>query len=210
MLTDFPLMFYRHRIYPNAVLHIGAHEGQERDFYDKYCQCQTVWVEALPKIHARLFANIAKYPNQRAICACLSDVDDEMVTFRVASNQGQSSSMLDFKEHSREHPDVRWIGSVQMKTIRGTKLLDDHGIDLPFGTFLNLDVQGAEKKVLTGLGHILDRVSTIYCEYNEREMYKDCVLEPELDDFMRVHGFHTVARYPTKHGWGDKLLRRTD
>lgn len=208
MLTDFPYMFYAHRIYPNAVLHIGAHEGQERDFYAKYCLGKTVWVEAVPKIHGRLVANIAKYPNQLSFCACLSDVDDEVVTFRVASNKGQSSSMLEFSEHSKEHPDVRWVGSIQMKTIRGVKLMDDNGINIPFGTFLNLDVQGAEKKVLVGLGHLIERVSAIYCEFNEREMYKKCVLEPELDQFLSSFGFVVADRYPTKHGWGDKLYKR--
>lgn len=214
MLTNFPKMFWRHRIYPNAVLHIGGHLGQESDFYAEYCAGPVVWIEALPKIHARLVANIAKYPNQRALCACVSDTDGAKVPFKITddkrhANQGQSSSMLTLKLHSVEHPEIKVIGIVEMVTIRVDTLLAREGIEMPFGSFLNVDIQGADGLALRGMLSLLPRFDAIHCEFNEKEMYENCILEPELDAMLAAHGFVSVDRWPTKHGWGDKLYRRS-
>lgn len=208
MLIDFNLLFWKHNIHPTGILHLGSHEGQELEFYQKFCpDGLKVWIEAVPKIHARLLLKVTKH-GHLAICACISEKDGETVRFKIASNEGQSSSMLDFAEHAKEHPDVRYVGEIQMITMRVDTLLNARNIQFPCGGFLNCDLQGCELPALRGMGAVLDQFDFIYCEYNEREMYKGCALEPELDAYLASRGFHAVDRFPTRHGWGDKLFNR--
>ena len=211
MLTDFAFMFWKHGIRPTAVVHCGAHRGQEAGFYDKYCAGPVYWIEALPKIHASLVKNIAPHPRQRAFCACLSDADGEKVTFRAASNDGMSSSFLEFGTHARHHPDVKWVGSIELTTTRLWKLFFDNNVEIPAGAFLNVDTQGADLKVMRGAGNLLDQFDYIHCEVNNDEVYKSCARVEEVDAYLTTFGFYRVETWWFKDaGWGDALFLRKD
>lgn len=213
MLTDFQFMVWRHRIYPTGILHLGGHLAEERDLYAKYCSGPTYFVEALPKLAARIAANISPFKNQHVLCACVSDVDGQKVQFNVTDNKdhtnnGHSSSILKLKLHSIEHPDVKVVGSIELTTVRVDTLLAREGIEMPFGSFLSVDLQGAEGPAIRGMIGLLPIFEAIYCEFNEKELYENCTLEPELDALLEEHGFETVERFPTRHGWGDKLFKK--
>ena len=56
---------------------------------------------------------------------------------------------------------------------------------MPSGiNFLNADVQGAELKVLKGLGKYLNQIDYLILEVNAKETYIGCSLIGELDDFL--------------------------
>ncbi len=56
----------------NGVIHVGANTGQERDIYDAH-GTRVIWIEPIPEVFARLQANTAALPRQRAIQGLLSD-----------------------------------------------------------------------------------------------------------------------------------------
>lgn len=213
-LPEKPRMFWRYRIYPSSIVHIGAHRGTEADFYSKYCDGPVFWFEAVPKLHASLVQNISKFGNQHAYCAFLSDVDGADETMKITSNDGQSSSILDFGSHKTQHPDVRVIGKIPVKTVRLDTFLRTHNIGIPRGSFLTLDVQGVEDRVLRGLGDQIQKFDWIYCEVNRRmngeDTYKGCPPVEELDAFLAPHGFERRETwwFSEKHSWGDCLMVR--
>lgn len=207
--SDLSKIFWLNRIKPRAILHIGANDGlREREYYALHCAGPVVYVEALVVVYARLKANVAKYPNHVALLACVNDRDGEKVPFNVADNGGQSSSMLRFGTHSEEHPDVKFESVVEMTTLRADTLLAKNGIAIDAPSFLCLDLQGCELKALMGMGELLDHFAWVMTEFNERELYKGCVLEPELDAYLIERGFEVADRWDSGHGWGDKLFRR--
>lgn len=210
MLTDFPRMFWRHRIYPSSIVHCGGHRGQESEIYSRYCDGFVYWFEAIPKLHASLVANVAKFKNQHAFCACLSDVDGADVEMKITSNDGQSSSILDLGTHKSQHPDVRVIHSLPLKTTRLDTYLREHNLGIPHNSFLNLDVQGVEDRVLRGMGDQIQKFDWIYCEVNRAETYIGCPLVEELDAFLTPHGFELVATWWFKPdaSWGDAIWCR--
>lgn len=211
MLTPFDLLFWRHNIHPTFIAHLGASDdAKEAPFYDKYCPGNICYLEALHKVHARLADKLREYGKRhRAICVCLSDTDGVKVPFNIADNGGQSSSMLPPLEHTTEHPQVKFIHTIELETTRFDTLMTREGIELPeYGCFANLDLQGCELLALKGMGTLLDRFGYLYCEYSTKELYKGCVLEPELDIYLAARGFQTVERFPTDHGWGDKVYLR--
>lgn len=208
MLIPFEVLFRKYNIRPDGVLHIGANSGQEADEYDKFRIPKVVWIEALPDVFKKLVRHVAGRPGHLPLQACISDVDGDWIKFKVASNQGQSSSMLEFGTHSIEHPTVKFIGEIPMQTTRVDTLLRKHGIKLSNGWFLNIDLQGAELLALRGMGTLLDCFTDLYLEVNEQELYKGCPLVHELDSFLGNRGFRGMETKMTGSHWGDRYYRR--
>ncbi len=204
MLIHFDQLFPRHRVCAQVAVHLGAHYGEEAPFYHGNGVRKVIWVEALPECFEELVRRVSgKFPQDEFYQACLSNVDRKPVTFNVANNEGQSSSFLEFGTHTKEHPTVKFTRKVEMLTIRADSFLGDIGI--PYGSFLNLDLQGAELLALEGLGALLNSFSYVYCEVNERELYKGCALVGEIDAYLGGFGFRGVETKMTNFGWGDKF-----
>lgn len=168
-----------------AVLHIGAHRGQEAKYYDEM-GIKVIWIEASPTIFEALSSNIARYKNQRAICALLGDSDGPLIDFHIASNDGESSSMFQFGE------ELGFLGLYMTNSEKLTmKRLDKIFTvkDLNNFTHWVLDVQGAELLVLKGAGVLLDTCNSLYIEVSTRTVYKAGVNWKELSDFLDVRGF---------------------
>lgn len=210
MLIPFDTLFTKHRIRPPGVLHLGANSGQEAEAYHRNGVRQVIWVEALPEVCAKLRKHLVGYPGQVALLACVSDKDGELVNFNIASNEAQSSSMLEFGTHSKEHPTVKFVNKTNLFTIRVDTLLDRVGMaeKIQSGWFLNVDLQGAELLALKGMGSLLSRFDHIYIEVNERELYKGCPLVGEIDEFLHLRGFAGKEVKMTGSGWGDKYYQR--
>jgi len=95
-----------------------------------------------------------------------------------------------------------------MTTMRADTLLMRDEDMIPNGSFLNLDLQGAELLALRGLGEMLWWFEYVYVEVNERELYQGCPLVREIDDYLSRFGFSGMEVKMTNHGWGDKFYRR--
>jgi len=208
MLIPFNELFRKHRIKTTGVVHLGANSGQEAQEYQNQGITQVIWVEALPSVFERLKRHIASFPGHRGLMACLSDKDDEQVTFNIANNEEQSSSMLDFETHSKEHPTVKWVGHVAMKTTRFDTLAKRENLTLGEDWFLNVDLQGAELLAMKGMGNLLKHFKYAYIEVNEKYLYKGCPLVGEIDQFLYAHGFVPKDLKMTGCGWGDKFYSR--
>lgn len=209
MLIDFDYLFlnYGIRSLP-GVLHVGANTGQEAEAYRKHGVKRVIWIEALSAIYIKLLKHLEAFPNQSAICACVSDKDGERVVFNIASNEGQSSSFLEFGTHSKEHPTVKYVGKEIMRTTRLDTLLKEFKIGPDW--FLNMDLQGAELLALKGMGQLLNQFKYVYIEVNEKELYKGCALVPEIDAYLADFGFMGMECKMTGSGWGDKFYKATN
>ena len=236
MLIPFQQLFKRHNIRKvTEILHVGANTGQEAEEYVKLGIKKVVWVEAHRPTFLRLIvhlANVTGCPTatyasiedaigdavhflvagngqiHHCFNACVSSEDDVTVSFNVANNGCQSSSILEFGTHSKEHPSVKFIDTIEMKTRRLDHLLHSYGIEFDPGSLLNMDLQGAEGLALAGLGTELDRFDHAYIEVNSKELYKGCMLVGELDEWLRKRGLVPREVKMTGAGWGDKLYQR--
>jgi len=205
MLIDFNYLTSKYKFTPNGVLHIGAHEGQERDAYNKICDGNIVWIEGNPTIYKRLLKNLESYPRQTAIHALISDVDGLKIDFNISSNDSQSSSILELGTHAQVHPEVTYIDKIEMTTSRVDCIdYDFQGLD-----FLNIDLQGAELLALKGMGDMLDQFNYLYLEVNWKELYKGCPLIGELTSWLYDRGFSLKeSKKSGSHGWGDCFMMR--
>ena len=116
---------------------------------------------------------------------------------------------MPLKTHLKEHPNVVVVSEEQRITKTIESLYNENKVPVDFANFANLDIQGAELLALQGMGdRILEHLDYIYTEVNEKELYENCALLPDLDAFLKKKGFDRRMIRMTPHGWGDALYVR--
>jgi hypothetical protein len=189
-------------IHINGAFHIGAHECEELGFYNnlRLKKEDIVWIDAIPsKVSEATNRGIPNVYN-----AVITDKDDDDIVFNV-SNNGQSSSVLEFGTHSKEHPHVIYVDKLYQKSVTIDTFFERNKIDASKYNFWNFDIQGAELMALKGATHSIKYAKALYLEVNEKELYKNCGLITEIDEFLARYHFKRVLTNFTVHGWGDAL-----
>lgn len=210
MLIKLDYLKQKYNIQATGVLHVGASTGQEADMYWNCGLRNMLWIEAIPEVYSLLKENMMLYSTAKCINACISDTDDQEVTFNISNNDGQSSSFLEFGTHAEMHADVKFINHIKLKTKRIDTIFKENNLQITDYQFLNMDLQGAELLALKSMGTLMEHVKYAYLEVNKKEVYKNCARVEEIDAFLARYGFVGVeeqyARDKNKvEQWGDKF-----
>lgn len=195
-----------------GVIHVGANEGQERDFYARL-GVPVLWVEPIPEVYEKLSANIAALPKQRALEALVGGRDGEPAILHVASNHGESSSILDLAEHATMRPDITYVRDIPLVATTLPTLLAKAGADPCLFDMLVLDTQGSELSILTGALPLLAGFRFILSEVADFEAYSGCARRDAMTAFLAGQGFReSVITVTARNGKGgcyyDILYRR--
>jgi FkbM family methyltransferase len=190
---------------PSGVLHVGAHEAEERDLYKQVgWRGPFVWVEAQSSKVSFLREHLP--PADFVIHGAAWCTSGEEIELKITNNS-QSSSVLDLKDHGFLYPNV---AVTEMEVVRTIRLDDAVLYDLSID-FLVLDIQGAELQALRGAPKLLQSIKWIYTEVSKIELYSGCCLVGELDTFLNSFGFVRVqTRWVRRKGWGDALYIKRD
>jgi len=196
MLIDLHQLVEKYNIQFKGILHVGAHECEEIGSYDRYLpRNKVLWVEAIPQ-KVEFCKNI--HHDILIEQAVVSDTV-EKVKFNI-SNNGQSSSILEFGLHKIYHSHIHYVDSF----VTETKLLKDiickYDIDY---NFLNLDIQGVELKALKGMEDYLQNVDYVYTEVNSDNVYEGCANVIEIDEYLQQFNLYRVETNWTEFKWGD-------
>ena len=201
----------RNKIKLKGVLHIGAHECEEKGFYNKNLHINDkniIWIEANPtKVEESKEKGI-----KNIYQAVITNEDDKEIMFNVANNF-QSSSVLELGTHAIDYPDITYNKdlSFKAKTITVKSFFEKNKILHPEKyNFWNFDIQGAELMALQGAKDYIKYAKVINLEVNTEKVYKDCPLISDIDVFLSKHHFQRVLTKITKHGWGDALYIKTN
>jgi len=176
-----------------GIIHVGANLGQERELYAQY-KVKVLWIEPLPHIFEKLRENIRFFPDQIAINHLVTDKDDAEYLFHVASNEGASSSILEFAQHIEIWPDIHEVSQVTLKSITLDSLLGKIGTNSRSYQALVMDTQGSELLVLKGAAQSLDQFKFIKTEAADFESYVGCARVEELTSYLVPFGFKLTRR----------------
>lgn len=192
----------RYQLDIKSVCHVGAHKGQEISEYLNMGISSAIFLEPVPENFRVLDQAVSKIPGYNAIRIAVGDFEGQ-IDLNLASNDCQSSSVLEPHLHLREAPQVEFnkVIKVKMNTLdrilQGTSVWD----------LLVIDVQGFEKKVLEGAIKTLKSSKYIFVEVNRAETYRDCAQVNEIDAFLKAYGYRRVlTRWWCS--WGDALYIR--
>ena len=190
-----------------GVLHLGAHYAEELEGYESCGIDRVIWVEANTTLAVNLHNRTINSVGSSIILAAACDKDSELIELNVASNL-ESSSILDLEEHAIEYPDIKYVGKINTWAFTVDTMLKKKGYDRKLFNFANIDIQGAELLALKGMHEQLSYLDYVYLEVNEKHLYKDCALMPEIDSFLKPYGFERELTEITEYGWGDAFYVR--
>jgi len=187
---------------PQTIVHVGAHNAEELETYEKAGWGPVIWIEAQPQKASDLLTRIP--PDHRIIEAAVWDVEGESLNLNIMTNT-ESTSLLNLGTHAKEHPTVEFSHTIPVKTKTLGVLLEN----TPAPELLALDIQGVELRAIKGYGEKISQVKWIYCEVNRAELYEGCALISDLDQYLENFGFKRTATRWTIHNWGDALFENT-
>lgn len=176
-----------------GVVHVGANVGQECELYDRF-GLEVLWIEPIPEVFAVLATNIARFPRQRALERLVTDRDDESYEFHVANNGGESSSILDLKEHRDVWPEVDFTQTITLRSTTLATLLVRENVALERYDSLVMDTQGSELLVLRGAEPLLEHFRFIKTEVPDFEAYAGCAKLADIERFLGERGYTELAR----------------
>lgn len=185
-----------------GVFHIGAHECEELSIYNRLGidDNDIIWVDAMED-------KVIQAKNKginNIYQAVVSDKTGDKVNFNITNN-GQSSSILEFGTHATNYPTVTVIDSIEIETITVNDLIDNNNIDMRGKNFWNFDIQGVELKALKGAYNYINYADIIYLEVNTEEVYKGCDNISDIDEYLYEYDFIRVLTSMTNEGWGDAM-----
>ena len=182
----------------HGLIHIGANEGQERDFYASF-GLDVLWIEPIPDVFTKLERNLAGLPKQHALNYLVTDEDGKEYEFHVADNGGQSSSIFDLAKHTEMYPEIAYKGAITLSGATLSSILKAEKIDVRRFDAMLLDTQGSELRILRGAASLLPNFRFIKVEVPNFEAYTGCCQIDELSAFMSSHGFRERNRLLILH-----------
>lgn len=187
MLINIEDLIKKYDIKIKGIIHVGGHVGEEVPLYKKYTNNIHIF-EPQEECFDKIDPTVKKY------CVALGETEGIM-DFYIANNK-QSSSLLEPKEHLKNHPEVKFLAKKQVIV----KKLDSY--ELFDCNFLNMDTQGFELEVLKGSTKTIDHIDYIYTEINTTETYKNCPLVEDLDCYLTKF-IRVETEIYGNCGWGD-------
>lgn len=199
-LRHLPRLEYR------SVIDGGANLGSFTDaFLQLHRPDRLVLVEAIPDLAEKLRARYAGKPGISIVSAALCDKNGE-AQFEINRSEA-SSSLLPIDPRNTEwfSHDLRVAQTVQVPTMTLPSLMEEQGfqtVDL-----LKLDLQGAERFVLTGGEAVLNRVRVIYTEIFFEQLYAGAWLFWEMNEFLASRGFKLCGLSNIVHAHDGALVQ---
>lgn len=198
-------LLQQHGVSVTGVLHIGAHECEERPFYNcilKVSDDDILWIDG----NRRKVEEMQRKGSKQVFHAVLDETVHEC-TFNITDNS-QASSLLTLNHDEGFYRNIHIVETQVCTTETLEGFFATRGLTAAKYNFWNLDIQGSELSVIRGSQSLLASCDAIYTEVNRRHVYKQCGLVDELDALLAAYGFERVLTKWTDVEWGDALYVR--
>lgn len=209
MLIPLKQLIEKYNIAPKGVIHVGGSHAEEFESYMENYIYRQLWIEPIPEVFEKMQKKISVNPLAIGINTCITDKPYQNVTLKVSNNDGQSSSIFDFKKHKEFYPTIDFVRTIECTTLTLDEIVSENNSNEYFNSlnynFLNIDIQGAELLALKGSKNLLKHINYVYCEVNTDELYQGCPHVTEIDAFLTQYGFVGKDCIITDANWGDKF-----
>jgi FkbM family methyltransferase len=179
---------------PSGILQVGASYGQEIAYFIENGIKNALLIEPLPEPFAYISEICSNLPGFIAFNGLCSEASGQEHKFHIASNGGQSSSILEPDKHKDMFSFVKFEEDVFMRSTTLDDILQfliSNGYSNVIDNLdtLYMDVQGAEFKVLLGSPRTLKKINYIYTEFIRGELYQGMQSLETYCSLLDAHGF---------------------
>lgn len=199
MVFDLKQLIKKYDMNIKNIIHVGGHHGHEVKLYKEINPDCTVEIfEPHPDTFSIMKNNISSFTKINCHNIALGSIERTMELFIETANQGQSNSLLKPKYHINQYPHIRFNNTIEVpvKTLDSFELGHDYN-------FVSIDVQGFELEVLKGAKKTLSNVDYLIAEINNTELYEDCCLVNDLDNYLSEFNLYRVETDWEGGTWGD-------
>ena len=196
----------RYGIIIRGAIHIGAHECEEKGFYNNILglnDSNIIWVDGNENK-----VNEMKSRGHQNVYNAVLDEDEKDIIFNITNNT-QASSILKLNHDEGFYRDINITSSVVCRTEKLSSFLKRIEKNAAEYNFWNLDIQGSELHVLRGSKELLENCDAIYTEVNLEHVYNGCGLIQDIDKLLEEYGFIRVETKWTDMKWGDALYLKS-
>lgn len=191
-----------------GVCHVGAWKAKEISTYRReFGNVPVTFIEANKRLETHIVDSISGFTNvdYRMVAAGSHSGVGSLSLDKSGGRRGQSSSLLKPKEHLKRYPRIKFDIPSEVRVYPLDEIMEGKDFN-----FLNIDVQGYELEVLRGAVKCLENVYSIIVEVNRGELYEDCPMVNDVDNFLSGFGFSRVETEwrHNREKWGDALYTR--
>lgn len=187
-----------------GVIHVGAHWGQEYQYYVNRGVENMIFFEPVKSNFEMLKMKLPEDENIKLFNIALGNETGTREMFIETANSGQSCSILEPDKHLIQYPEIAF----KSKELVEIDKLDNIKFNRSLYNLLNIDTQGFELEVLKGAKETLKFINCIYMEVNRDSLYKGCPMVEEIDEYLK--GFNRIYTAWIGKTWGDATYLRYD
>lgn len=175
----------------DLVLDVGASTGNwASKLFNEGCSSKIISFEPLSNSYRVLKTRCSEFPNWECHNFAFGDVIGQ-ASLNISKNNESSSISKILNTHIEAFPESQIIDEeiIEIKTI--DNFLQNRP-ELKGNIFAKVDVQGFEKKVLTGASYSLDRISILQLEMGLEALYHDELLFCDWLKYLKDLQFHPL------------------
>ena len=187
------------KVLAKGIVHIGASTFQELELYKSLGFNNRVWIEG--------DNNIPNTSGEFCLYGYVGSDFDKCETY-IASNNGESSSLLKPWLHIEKYPEITFTKG-QIAVVNPTYFYLNYVKEIENYNYLLLDIQGMELNALKGLGKYAKHFEVIVTECYFEELYLNCGKLQDITDYLQDYQLIEFKEESGK-GWGDAAFIRKD
>jgi len=195
-------MLYNYKDYLDSmsikgIIHIGSNNIDVLNLYNSINIKNIIWIDAY---------NNAKIYNIRSYNALITDKDDMEYIFNI-SNNGEASSILEYKTHKTSLHDIFHKETVLLKSITLDSFYEKYNIDYNNYDMWYICISGSELWALKGGKENIKNINIIYIKIYTKELYNNCPLIKDIDTYLNTHNFKRMITEINIYGSGIAIYK---
>ncbi|HEY5536747.1 MAG TPA: FkbM family methyltransferase [Ignavibacteria bacterium] len=180
----------------DLIFDVGANTGQyARELFSLGYKGKIVSIEPLSEAYNQLLKHSENNANWIIAERCALGDKNEDSEINITENSVSSSLMEILPGHTDSEPASKIIGKENIKVYTLDSIADKFIVDNNI-TFLKIDTQGFEEKVLKGAETTLKRVKGVQLELSLVKLFEGQKLYLELIEMMKSFGFDLYSVEP--------------
>ena len=201
---DFKMIEYINQISNiKGIIQVGANSGQEVELFKKFTN-NIILIEPIPQL--------ANYLNQIhpdcLVIPCGLGSTNSYMDLYLASNGGESSSVLKPLSHLKYYPDVLFENSIKIPVRTFESLIDECNIDVNNFNILISDTQGYDLEAIKGFGDYINNFELIIAEYINSDLYENDASLDDMINYLIPLGFKLVDTFDENLGAGNVVFKK--
>lgn len=186
-----------------GIIQVGANSAQEMPFF-KHFTNNIVLIEPIPHLSEQLKN---RFPDLIVIPMGLGSTNCKMDLY-LASNNGESSSVLKPKNHISHYPGIYFQGIISIDINRFDSLTEKFGIDMNNFNVLVSDAQGYDLQAIKGFGNLINFIDLIIVEYINSNLYENDSSLDDINNYLKQYNFQLLYTFDENSGAGNAVFKK--